>query len=82
MKKPFDIFGFGDSGPIWIEAVETLETAKDHIEKLQHKSTDRYGVLDQRTGNRISFATKTSSQTQQMLAQTVQAQPPSRACDL
>jgi hypothetical protein len=25
MKKPFDLFWFGDSGPNWIETVETLE---------------------------------------------------------
>jgi hypothetical protein len=31
MKKPFDIFWFGESGPNWIEAVETLETAEAHI---------------------------------------------------
>jgi hypothetical protein len=33
MKKPFDIFWYGESGPTWIEAVETLETAKTRIEK-------------------------------------------------
>ena len=34
MKKRFDIFWFGENGPNWIKAVETLETAKDQIEKL------------------------------------------------
>jgi hypothetical protein len=32
MKKCFDIVWFGDNGPTWIEAVETLETAKARIE--------------------------------------------------
>jgi len=34
MTKRFDIFWFGENGPNWINAVETLETAKDQIEKL------------------------------------------------
>jgi hypothetical protein len=58
MKKPFDIFWFGENGPNWIEAVETLETAKSNIEKLPHGNSGSYAVLDQRTGNRISFAAK------------------------
>ena len=29
MKERFDIFWFGENGPNWIEAVETLETAKE-----------------------------------------------------
>jgi hypothetical protein len=32
MKQPFDIFWFGETGRNWIEAVDTLETAKAHIE--------------------------------------------------
>jgi hypothetical protein len=55
MKKPFDIVWFGESGPSWIEAVETLETAKAHIEKLPQANSGSYAVLDQRTGNRLSF---------------------------
>jgi hypothetical protein len=58
MKKPFDIFWFGNSGRSWIEAVETFETAKDHIEKLPHKHSGVYGVLDQQTGNRIFLQLK------------------------
>lgn len=58
MKKPFDIFWFGDNGPNWIEAVETLETARAHIDKLPQGESGSYAVLDRRTGNRLSFATK------------------------
>jgi hypothetical protein len=58
MKKQFDIFWFGDNGPNWIAAVDTLEVAKAHIEKLPQADSGSYAVLDQRTGNRLSFATK------------------------
>jgi hypothetical protein len=58
MKQPFDIFWFRENGPKWIEAVETLETAKKHIEKLPLGNSGGYAVLDQRTGNRMSFAAK------------------------
>ena len=58
MTKRFDIFWFGENGPNWINAVETLETAKDQIEKLPQKNSDSYAVVDQRTGDRISFAAK------------------------
>ena len=58
MKQPFDIFWFGETGRNWIEAVDTLETAKAHIEKLPQVFSGSYAVLDQRTGNRISFAAK------------------------
>jgi hypothetical protein len=34
MKNRFDIFWFGENGPNWIKAVETLEIAKEQIEKL------------------------------------------------
>ena len=61
MKKPFDIFWFGESGPSWIAAVDTLEVAKAHIEKLPQAESGTYAVLDQRTGNRLSFATKLQS---------------------
>lgn len=50
------MFWFGDNGPNWIETVETLEVAKAHIEKLPQLNSGSYAVLDQRTGNRISFA--------------------------
>ena len=58
MKKPFDIFWFGDNGPNWIKTVDTLEIAKAHIENLPQANSGSYAVLDQRTGKRISFAAK------------------------
>ena len=58
MKQPFDIFWFGETGRNWIEAVDTLEIAKAHIEQLPQVFSGSYAVLDQRTGNRISFAAK------------------------
>jgi hypothetical protein len=58
MRKRFDIFWFGDNGPTWIEAVETLETAKTCIEKLPQSNSGSYSVIDQRTGNRLPFAAK------------------------
>ena len=57
MNKPFDILWFGEDGPTWIEAVDTLEIAKAHIEKLPQTNCGSYAVLDKRTGNRISFVT-------------------------
>jgi hypothetical protein len=61
MKKRFDILWFGENGPNWIEAVETLETAKDQIEKLPQNNSGSYAVVDHRTGNRLSFAAKIRS---------------------
>ena len=58
MRKVFDIFWFGENGPNWIEAVETLESAKADIEKLPQANSGSYAVLDQRTGKRVSFAAK------------------------
>ena len=58
MKQPFDIFWFGETGRNWIEAADTLEIAKAHIEKLPQVFSGSYAALDQRTGNRISFAAK------------------------
>ena len=58
MPKRFDIFWFGENGPNWIDAVETLETAKDRIEKLPQNDSGSYAVVDYRTGNRLSFASK------------------------
>ncbi len=56
MQKPFDIFWFGDSGPRWIEAVETLDIAKARIETFPHRESGSYQVLDQRTGKHFLFA--------------------------
>ena len=61
MQKRFKIFWFGDNGPSWVAAVDTLETAQAQIEKLPMKDSGGYGVLDQRTGNRLSFAPKAKS---------------------
>jgi len=58
MKNRFDIFWFGENGPVWIKAVETLETAKDQIEKLPQHDSGSYAVVDHRTGNCLSFAAK------------------------
>jgi hypothetical protein len=58
MKKRFDIFWFGDNGPTWIEAVDTFESAQARIEKLPQGHSGSYAVIDHRTGNTISFASK------------------------
>jgi hypothetical protein len=58
MQKPFDIFWFGDNGPNWIEAVDTLEAAKAHLEKLPQVNSGSYAVLDQRSGKRVMFGAK------------------------
>jgi hypothetical protein len=58
MMKRFDIFWFGENGPNGIESGETLQTAKEQIEKLPQNDSGSYAVVDQRTGNRLSFAAK------------------------
>ena len=58
MIKPFDIFWFGENGPNWIEAVDTLETARAHIANLPQGASGSYAALDQRSGARISFTSK------------------------
>src|ERR1700732_119476 len=58
MKNGFDMFWFGENGPNWVDAVETLQTAKEQIEKLPQNDSGSYAVVDHRTGNRLSFATK------------------------
>ena len=58
MKKRFDIFWFGENGPTWIKAVETLKTAKDQIEKLPQNDSGSYAVVDHRMGKGLSFAAK------------------------
>jgi hypothetical protein len=49
---------FGEDGPTWIEAVDTLEIAKAHIEKLPLANSGSYAILDPRTGSRISLKAK------------------------
>ena len=58
MDKPFDIFWFGEGGPIWIDSVATLESAKTRIETLPHRNSGAYGLFDQRTARCTSFATE------------------------
>lgn len=58
MKNRFDIFWFGENGPNWIEAVETLEVAQARIANLPQATSGSYAVIDARTGNRLSFAAK------------------------
>ena len=58
MDKPFDIFWFGEGGPVWIDSVATLESAKSRIETLPQRNSGAYGVFDQRTARRTSFAAK------------------------
>jgi hypothetical protein len=58
VKQPFDIFWFGENGPNWIAAVETLEAAQAQISNLPQGPSGSYAVLDQRTGKRIAFASK------------------------
>jgi hypothetical protein len=74
MKKPFDIFWFGESGPNWIEAVDTLEVAQARmkklpqarIEKLPQGQSGSYAVLDKRAGNRLSFAPKLQGSSEEL----------------
>jgi hypothetical protein len=55
MEKPVDIFWFGESGPVWVEAAQTMERAKACVNALPLKTSGGYVVVDQRTGNRMSF---------------------------
>jgi hypothetical protein len=65
MDNPFDIFWFGEGGPIWIDSVATLESAEARIETLPQRNSGAYGVFDQRTAKCTSFAAKiTNSKTQ------------------
>ena len=55
MKKPVDIVWFGESGPVWVEAAQTIQRAKKCIDALPLKSSGGYAALDQRTRNCMSF---------------------------
>jgi hypothetical protein len=61
MEK-FDIFWLGENGPTWIEAVDTLEIAKAHIENLPQPTSGSYAVFDRQTGKRMSFVQKMASE--------------------
>jgi hypothetical protein len=58
MDKPVDIFWFGEGGPIWIDSVATLKSAKALVETLPQRNSGAYGVVDQRTARCTSFAAK------------------------
>ena len=58
MEQPFDIFWFGEAGPNWVKAVESLESAKNHIENLPDRKCGKYVILDQRTGKQLLFLTE------------------------
>jgi hypothetical protein len=55
MEKRVDIFWFGESGPVWVEAAQTMERAKACIDAQPLKNSGGYAVVDQRTGNWMSF---------------------------
>jgi hypothetical protein len=55
MKKSVDIFWFGESGPVWVEAASTIERAKACINASPLKTSGGYAVVDRRTGNSMSF---------------------------
>jgi hypothetical protein len=55
MKKPVDIFWFGESGPVWVEAAQTMERAKACVDASPLKTSGGYVVVDHRTGNSMSF---------------------------
>src|ERR1700688_5306743 len=55
MKKSVDIFWFGESGPVWVEAAQTMERAKACIDASPLKTSGGYVVVDHRTGNSMSF---------------------------
>jgi len=44
------------AGRLGLRQSKTLETAKARIEKLPPGNSGGYSVIDQRTGNRLSFA--------------------------
>src|ERR1700693_1006766 len=54
MKKSVDIFWFGESGPVWVEAARTMERAQACVDALPLKASGGYAVVDHRTGNSMS----------------------------
>jgi hypothetical protein len=58
MEHPFDIFWFGEGGPVWIDSVATLESAKARIATLPQQNSGAYGVFDQRIARCTPFAAK------------------------
>jgi len=58
IDKPVDIFWFGEDGPIWIDSVATLKSAKARAGTLPQRNSGASGVVDQRTARCTSFAAK------------------------
>jgi hypothetical protein len=50
---PYDIFRIESNGVLWCDAVTTVETAKDRVQKLADSSPGTYLILNQTTGQRI-----------------------------
>ena len=54
MNKRFDIFLYGEMGPMWVGAVETFEDAKLHIENLRYKQhVGKYAIFNLSTKTRV-----------------------------
>ena len=61
MNHSYDILWFGESGPNWIEAVESMETAKARIAKMPQANSGSYAILDHRSGERAQNAGKATT---------------------
>lgn len=59
---PYDIFRIETSGVLWCDAVNTVETARERIQKLACSSPGSYLILDQKTGHRIVVTPGSSAQ--------------------
>jgi hypothetical protein len=60
----YDIFRRDETGgPIWIEAVADLETAKSRIIDLAAAAPGQYVVFNQRSGRMVSSGTVVASPT-------------------
>jgi hypothetical protein len=68
MKKPVDIFWFGESGPVWVEAAPTMERAKACVDALPLKSSGGYAAVDHRTGSSMSFEPQLNGRPPQRMA--------------
>jgi hypothetical protein len=63
MRSPsFDIFRRDTSGnPVWVEAVDDLETAKSRIIELSAAAPGQYVVFNQRSGRMVGSGTVVAS---------------------
>lgn len=50
MNDSYDILWFGENGPSWIEAVESMETAKARVAKMPQANSGSYAILDHHSG--------------------------------